>query len=187
MLRNRRSSTAGSNDGITVSDNANSKRFSLAAVDFDKLASSVQGRFHLRLAKGQSVDVSSMCVEQDSLQEIVDKLSLMVVHLHGRMPSCSTVAVLSERFDKLSSVTSSDGLGSARLAKQVASISTTGTAAAKLSDSSTQYPAQQTTSTSSSSNKPQPGTFHIRETGLTAHGEQTIPTTTTSTTTIDDD
>jgi hypothetical protein len=42
--------------------------------------------------------VSNMDVEEDSLQEIVDKLSLMVLHLHHQNAKwTSTVAVLNER------------------------------------------------------------------------------------------
>jgi hypothetical protein len=149
--------SSGSNEGVSAFNLA-TPATSVSAVDFQKLASSVQGqivqslahhamqfladryaaccmhvamhdhfitatgRFDLRLAQGQSADVSSMDVDKASLQEIVDKLSVMVLHLHNESLHLraeavqlrdenakmnSTLTVLNERLDKLSPVTSS--------------------------------------------------------------------------------
>jgi hypothetical protein len=59
MLRNTLSSTAGSEDGAGC-DNANfSKKLSLDAVDFDKLASSVQGEIILVLCSAAATLANS--------------------------------------------------------------------------------------------------------------------------------
>jgi hypothetical protein len=43
------------------------------------------GRFDLRGAQGQTSDMSSIDIDKASLQEVVDKLSVMVLSLHSEV------------------------------------------------------------------------------------------------------